>query len=198
MRIVTAAITIASLAGCQAPVRMTGLDDLGGQIEYGKKSYGLESIEGVKFTYPPNEKSGDALPLCVAQTVENNSVTLEGNATTSGFYSWKSSRETGGGQVISYVSDDKKTVVANGTTTFGSKGVFGNSEQYIRYVLSMKSTPESLVASFGKVQRARGSTGSLANQGYEAVGTWKQMQPDQVVTSLKLVSDKIEECLTAL
>ena len=198
MRIVIAAITIASLAGCQAPVRMTGLDDLGGQIEYGNKSYGLESIEGVKFVYAPQDKSGDALPVCVAQTVENNSVTLEGTMTVGRYYSWSNERETGGGQVISYVSDDRKTVIANGTVTLGSKGLLTNSEQFIRYTLSMKSTPNGLIASFGKVQRALASTGSMKNQGFEPIGTWKQMHPDQAIKTLKSVSDKIDACLAEL
>jgi len=190
------------LAGCASPQRMASLDSMGA-MSYGKNSYGHETLEGVRFSYPPAKVAGDALPLCVAKTVENRAVTLSDTTSRVGPYSGmvynqRSAREAGGGQVISYVSEDKQTVVATGTTPFGERGAVVNDEQSLTFTLTVKNSTSGATYEFAKLQKAYRDTGAMANEGYQDVGAWSAARPDRAVSALKALADKVSGCLASM
>lgn len=202
MRGLVAVSFVALLAGCASPQRMASLDSMG-TMSYGKNSYGHETLEGVRFSYPSAEAAGDALPLCVAKTVQNRAVTLADTTSRVGPYSGmvynqRSAREAGGGQVISYVSEDKQTVVATGTTGFGERGAVINDEQSLSYTLTVKNTAAGATYEFANLQKAYRDTGAMANEGYQAVGAWSAARPDKAVSTLKTIAESVNGCLASM
>ncbi|MDE1557027.1 hypothetical protein N5J23_11080 [Comamonas aquatica] len=193
------AAAAATIVGCVSMERSPALGDAGNLI-FEKDAYGNEFIVEAKYSYKlanPTEK--DALPLCVSQIVENRSVGVKGNTTSIGpytgrLYTQQISSTLGGGQVIRYVSDDRKKVIAEGAATYETGSAFVSRN--VRYVLTAKTEEQALNLSFGKLEHVQLDSGVASNNGYGKIGSWAGATPDKALEKIKSVAEALHQCLT--
>lgn len=193
---------VVALAGCVMAGRAPGLAAYD-SASYEQDQYGQEFITAVTFRYPAQpDLSADALPLCIVKTVDNRSVTLSDSSRSwvgpySGYYYRAGiQREAGGGEVLSFVSSDKREAVATGTTThrysFGAAPI----ERSVRFTLNAKASVSETVFQFDRLEWAQLDTGIAANNGYSRIGAWEKAQPELAAASLKAIADKLNACLS--
>lgn len=189
------------MAGCATRERVPELSQYPGvQLEKNEK-WGYEYVEGVTYTYPGAAKGGkDALPLCIAQNVQNKGVVLTGSKNAVLGAAWQTSTQTavGGGNVISYVSDDKNSVVAEGAISLDAGFTLAPSKDNISFRLNAKRSQAGMTLSFTNLERASSDTGTMANPGFYKIGTWSGANPMRVVSSLKRTADTINGCIGTL
>ncbi len=158
------------LAGCSTK-RIAELDSYPGLQLAKNEKWGYEYIEGVTYNYLGTQKGGkDALPVCVAQNVHNKSVTLRGaqGSTFFGgaFLNTSQTSVVGGGNVISYVSDDRNTVIADGTTFIDIGNVLAPNKDAITFRLTAKRGQSGTSLAFSNLERAISESVKLAITGF--------------------------------
>lgn len=182
------------LAGCSTSAVMPELAQYDLQLlpwQSGK------SVESVVFRNPGGV-TGDRLPSCVARLVTNDSVSLGDTANsfygayTGNYYSSSSSRESAGGDVLSYVGKDGKSVVARGSVGYEASAMV---RRVVRFSLSVDVDHGQRVTSFTRLEQAQVNTGAAANNGFNKIGAWPGANPDLAIASLAELSDQINECL---
>lgn len=202
IRMLYLVLFVSLLAGCatgQVDQRFASQDG----IELSQGSNGYPYFESATFEMPAHSLTGDELPLCVAKTVSNNSVTLHDASGsfvgryTGNYYQNNNVRESGGGGVISYVSDDKSAVVATGVDKYSFNVSFGIPiTRAVRYTLSARSDSAGSVYNFSDITQAQLDTGVLANSGFDPVAAWEGTNPDKVYDLFSGVVRNIEDCLS--
>lgn len=190
------------LTGCSTK-RIAELDQYPGLKIEKNQQWGYEYIDGITFEYPATKSGGkDVLPVCVAQNVQNKSVTLKGNQGTAfvggAFWQTGKSETVGGGSVISYVSDDRNTVIADGTNMIDTSAMLVKMENAVTYRLTAKRNPAKTLLAFSNLERAATDSGNIGNPGYNKIGVWSAAKPMQVIGSLKKTADTINTCLGSL
>ena len=109
----------------------------------------------------------DALPVCVAQNAQNQAVTLRGNQNSGffrgAFWSTGTSGTVGGGSVISYVSDDRSTIVAQGTNIHDTGLILAPNKDAVAFRLTAKCNPTGTSIAFSNLERASEVTGQMAD-----------------------------------
>lgn len=191
------------LAGCATRTRTPELAQYQNVKYATNEKWGYEYIEGVTYTYPGTSKAGkDALPVCVAQNVQNKAVNLRGNQNSGflggSFWNTGNSETVGGGSVISYVSDDRNSVVAQGTNIHDTGVILAPNKDAVAFRLTAKRSPAGTAMAFSNLERASEDTGSMSNQGYYKVGSWGGASPTRVLDGLKKTADTINGCLSSL
>ncbi|WP_193090531.1 hypothetical protein [Advenella sp. FME57] len=195
--------TVVLLAGCATRTRTPELAQYQSVKYATNEKWGYEYIEGVTYDYPGASKAGkDVLPVCIAQNVQNKAVTLRGNQ-NSGFLGgtyWNTgnSETVGGGSVISYVSDDRNTVVAQGTNTHDTGVILAPNKDAVAFRLTAKRSTAGTTMAFSNLERASEDTGQMANQGFYKVGSWSGASPTRVLDGLKKTADTINTCIGSL
>ena len=203
LKCVFVAGAVVLLAGCATRTRTPELAQYQNVKYATNEKWGYEYIEGVEYSYPGASKAGkDALPVCIAQNVQNKAVTLRGNQ-NSGFFRgafWNTgtSDTVGGGSVISYVSDDRNTVVAQGTNIHDTGNVLAPNKDAVSFRLTAKRSPAGTSMAFSNLERASEDSGQMANQGFYKVGSWSGASPTRVLDGLKKTADTINNCLGTL
>lgn len=196
-----ALLTAVLLSGCATRERVPELSQYPGvQLEKNDK-WGYEYVEGVTYAYSGKTKGGkDALPLCIAQNVQNKSIVLTGskNAMLGAVVQTSTQTAVGGGNVISYVSDDKNSVVAEGSIALDAGFVLAPTKDNITFRLNAKRSQAGLSLVFSNLERASSDTGTMANQGFYKIGTWSGADPIKVLNSLKKTADTINTCLSSM
>lgn len=189
------------VSGCATRERVPELSQYPGvQLEKNDK-WGYEYVEGVTYNYPGAVKGGkDALPLCIAQKVQNKSIVLTGskNAMFGAVVQTSTQTAVGGGNVISYVSDDKNTVVAEGSIALDAGFALAPSKDNITFRLNAKRGRAGTALAFSNLERASSDTGTMANQGFYKIGTWSGANPIRILNNLKKTADTINTCLGSL
>lgn len=173
-----------------------------GDVKFVTSPQGYQMLGGVGYKFSIKEAKADVLPLCVAQVVENREVNLTGVETVTSyipgvFRSDSKSVMVGGGQTITYVSDDRKTVIAKGVEPYVVGASFMPVERSIRYALTAKLSGELLSLSFDKLEYAQLSTGSIKNDGYKQLGAWPAAQPEKALASIKKVAENLNNCIVS-
>ena len=191
---------LAGLAGCATTAVSPALSHMD-NVEIGPGPHGFQYVNKATYRFDGVSAIGEALPICVVQNVQNKSVTLQDSSTQKflpyvGFVSNKSAREVGGGQVITYISDDKSTVLADGVTSYQPTGLIPIA-QSVRFSLSTKASADGLDAVFTNIDQAQVDTGVAANDGYTKLGAWPGQNPELAIGELKKIADSIAECVKA-
>lgn len=189
----------ATIAGCASMERSSALGDAG-NLTFEKDANGNELIAEAKYSYKLDKPiKKDVLPLCISQVVENRSVGVKGSATVIGpytgtLYSQSVSSTLGGGQVIRYVADDRKSVIAEGAATYETGYTFVSRN--IRYVLTAKAEGQSLDLSFGKLEHVQLDSGAASNNGYVKIGSWAGATPDKAIAKIKSIAETLYQCVS--
>lgn len=202
MKTIIATSVLLLLAGCATSAKSPALASLDG-ITYERDTYGNEIISSVKFEYsaPPPELA-NALPACLARVIDNRSVTLSDSsgsffgAYSGHYYTQNNTRETGGGAVLSHVSDDSKSAIAQGTVKYTTTMALLPIERSVRFVVAANINNESRSFSFEKLEQAQLTTGAVANNGYSSLGAWSGADPDLAIASLRKIADSLNNCLS--
>lgn len=191
-----------ALSGCVMTGRAPNLATYD-TASYEKDQYGQEYMTGLSFKYPaPARLKPDALPLCIVKTIDNRSVTLSDSSRSwvgpySGYYYRMGvQREAGGGEVLSFVSEDKREAVATGTVTHRYTFGMAPIERSVRFTLNAKVGASETMFRFDRLEWAQLDTGVAANNGYDRIGAWEKARPELAAESLKLVADKLSSCLS--
>lgn len=101
----------------------------------------------------------------------NHGVTLTGTATTIGpytgrMYATPTAQTSAAGSVIKFVSDDKRSVVAEGSETYRGSGMAAMTQRNIRFTLSADVVGNALQVKFDNLNTVQLDTGVAANSGY--------------------------------
>lgn len=200
MRILLAAAVSLLMTGCATNVRSPALAGLE-NVQYELGAHDNEYVKSAAFSYEGQVPDADALPMCVAKVVQNRSVTLKDSsrgyvgAYSGMYYGNQAAREAGGGTVIQYVSDDKKSIVAQGATSYSFGGLIPIQES-VRFGLSAKVTGNARSLIFDRIERAQLNTGAVSNSGFTKVGAWSGARPEMVIKSLRTLADDLNNCLS--
>lgn len=200
MRVLIAVLMAVALTGCATGARspaLAGMDNVSYETERGH-----DFIKEVTYKFEgPTATKGDALPLCVAKVVRNDSVTLGDKASsffgayTGTYYQKNSAREAGGGSVIQYASDDRSQVEAQGVEKYTFGGLLP-IEVAVRYGLSAKVAANARTFVFSGLNQAQLQTGAASNDGFNKVGAWPGARPERAVEAVKKVAVNINDCLS--
>lgn len=157
-------------------------------------------LDTIDFSYQPAAPvSFSKLKLCVAESLTNNSVALNdasgsivGSATGT-YYSDNNNQTVQGGGIFKYVDDSLATLIASGTTDGGKPG-WGLSSDFVKFELKASTSDSGVLLKVSNITRAQQSTGLLANDGFQPVGTWKGAGAMRIYEALKVVTGKVESC----
>ncbi|MFA5489615.1 MAG: hypothetical protein WC284_10400 [Candidimonas sp.] len=186
------------LGGCatnSVSPSLSGMDN----VEIGPGPYGYQYVSKVSYRFDGVAVKGEALPMCVVQNVQNKSVTLQDSSSRQfmpyvGYVSKESAREVGGGQVITYLSDDKRLVMADGVTSYQT-GSLVPINQSVRFSVALKASDNTLSAVFTNIDQAQMNTGAISNDGYSKLGAWSGMNPELAIGELKMIASNIADCV---
>ena len=155
----------------------------------------------VDFSYQAGQSVGFAkAKLCVVENVANNTVSLQDSAgsfvgpATGTYYRNSSSQTVQGGGVFKYIDDDSSTLVATGTTDGGTSAL-GLVRDLVKFDLKVETAGEAVTIKFSNILRAQQNTGSLANDGFQPIGTWRGSRFQGVYESLEGIAGKIRQCM---
>ena len=138
--------------------------------------------------------------LCVAENVSNNAVSLQDSAgsfvgpATGTYYRDANSQTVQGGTVFKYIDDSTSTLIASGTADGGTSSL-GLVHDLLKFDLKIVTAGEAVTIRFSNILRAQQNTGSLVNDGFQPVGTWKGSRFQHVYASLEGVAGKMRSCL---
>lgn len=177
---------------------------------------GLEAKEGVQINNPGQTMrylthvellrrsvpSGpNTLPLCVAQNVPNENFTLKDSADsyvsvfTGRYYHKQNMREVGAGVGKKFVSDDGRALVTKGSTRYQYKFGLVTIDKAIVYTLSVEPAEDGMRYFFTDLKQAQLNTGSISNDGFNAVGAWPGAKPLKAYDQLASVADTVDQCI---
>lgn len=147
-----------------------------------------------------SDAKAESLSRCVSQVVVNHGVTLTGTATTIGpytgrMYATPTAQTAAGGTVIKFVSDDKRSVVAEGSETYRGSGMAAMTQRNIRFTLSADVVGNALQVKFDNLNTVQLDTGVAANSGYHKLGAWSSAKPEEAIDAMRAVSRKLRDCL---
>lgn len=161
---------------------------------------GYQYVEKVSYKFDGTIAKEDALALCIAQNVQNNSVTLQDSSNRTfipyvGTVSNTTARDVGGGQVLKYVSEDRKSILADGVVPYQYDFLAISVKEFARFSLAAKAAKDSLLIDFTNVEHAQVDTGVSANDGYSKLGAWPGQHPEVVVGVLQKIASRINDCV---
>lgn len=192
---------IFSLAGCSTMARTAdpAVANLP-EVTIGNATGG-PYIEQVDFSYDVNA-DGKPLPLCIAQNVRNRATNVSGVTSTytspytGTTYSDRDTSSVGGGEVLSYVSEDEKSVVANGTTEYDYTFALARVENVVLYSLNADLRGSQLNLSFTDLEQAsKESVGEAAGR-QRKLWAWEAAGPQQAYESIEEIAEDIRSCLS--
>lgn len=164
MRTALVIVVAGLLGGCASTTTVsTALSGMN-NLAYGTDSYGNQYVTHAHYVFDGVPPRGDSLPLCVAQNVQNKSVTLADSSgsflgASGTYYQIDKAREAGGGSVIKYVSDDRQSVLAQGSAGYQFLMPLGPIDESVRFDLKAQAMPDRLVLGFSNLERAQLATG---------------------------------------
>lgn len=202
MKILSAIAAAVIVTGCASVERSPSLSGVG-DVKYERAPQGYDFVTGANFRFPGAVKNADILPVCISQNVQNRGVTLRGTESrtmpfTGRTLSYESKDQIAGGQVIRYLSEDKKLVVAEGSETYGLGGLLTGVERNVRYTLTVKAALDEKIFSFDKLEVAQLSSGVASNSGYGKIGSWSAAQPELALKALQKVADDLDRCINMM
>lgn len=199
-RIFGAMAVAAVLVGCATNAPSASIANLPG-VQLERDAGGNVFVGAYETAAALKSGSSDKLLMCVTQSIVSRSVTLTGTATTVGAFSGRlintPSVQTvqGGGSVVRYVSDDKRSVVAEGSETRRGTGMQAMIQRNVRYTVAVNIEEQQIKFRFSNLEQAQLDSGSAANSGFIPVGAWEAAKPQEAITVLQSVADKISGCM---
>lgn len=145
-------------------------------------------------------KSIDALPVCVARSVQNRGVTVSETSAHVGSYTgktyWSSSTSNiAGGEVLKYVSDDRASVSAEGSVVYSIGSAFAPIDRSVRFALNATKSAQLLTLQFTKLEQVQIQSAGAAS-GYTPAGAWSGADPEKVISALASIGENINACLS--
>ncbi|MBN3344976.1 hypothetical protein H5A44_21460 [Pectobacterium brasiliense] len=185
------------LTGCAIDTsRDTDLNSFEG-ISFTKKGQ-AEYIENYTKKFDRTVYSIEKLKICTLRNVTNRDVRLSDTsnsfvgAYTGNYYNINSSSNISGGDVLS-LSDDNGLVV-NGTTSYIFDAGIISVKRFVRFTLDIVNKDKITEYTFSNIQFAQAETGTLPNDGFNDIGTWKMASPAQSILSLSNIAKNINDC----
>lgn len=138
--------------------------------------------------------------LCVAENVTNDAVSLQDAAgsfvgpATGNYYRNSNSQTVQGGAVFKYVDDATSVLIATGTADAGTSSL-GLVHDLLKFDLKVGTAGNTITVRFSNILRAQQNTGSLANDGFQPIGTWKGSRFQRAYESLEGLAGKIRQCM---
>lgn len=197
-----ALVAITTLAGCA--INGTGtadpaLSNLDG-VTLGSDGTN-QFVEQVEFVYG-TDGAEKPLPLCIAQNVTNRSTSVTGETSsylspiTGNRYSTQGTNDIGGGEALSYISQDEKSVVANGNTSYTFKSGFVPIKRTVRFSLNAEQSENNLILSFDNLEQVQNDAGAAPLGGYHGLGAWQGGGGVMAYGALEEVARGVRDCLT--
>lgn len=182
---IIAAVTLAGCAVNKQTLNQYGDTQLDGNV-----------LKSLTITHDEPANLGK-LPFCVASTVTNESVMVSDSAGsfvgayTGKYYQAHNSKETGGGSVMQFVSQDGSEVVARGTTRYWAAMI----ERAVRFTVSIKDDGVSRTYRFTGVEVAQINSGSWPNSGFSRAAMNPGTGGGHALKNMRQIADDIDTCL---
>jgi len=156
-------------------------------------------MDQVDFSYTRSAPiTFNQLKLCVAQTVQNNEVSLGDSsgsfvgAYTGNYYRSDRRQTVAGGQVFKYVDDPSATLIASGNTETQPNGLVTD---YVRFDVKASAQGNRVGLTFLNLARAQRNTGALSNDGFGPIVIAPGSRADTVYASLDQVAQNLKACV---
>lgn len=193
-RLIASALALATLS---APA--SARDPLPGNVTTDEKGRIVRSIDFSLASTPGVEFA--KVKLCLVRTVTNDAVRIKDSSGSfvggSGTYYSNGSAETvAGGSLFKYVDESAKVAVVSGTMK-GGKLALGLTSQILKFDLESSVTQNGVGLIFTNIKQAQEDTGSLANNGFQDLGTWGGSGFKGAYGSFEKLSTAIKACITA-
>lgn len=187
-----------SLSGCAIDTsRDPNLNNLTG-LEF-KKLSGNEYIKNYSITSSTNGIDLEKAKICTLRNVTNRDVSLSDSsrsfvgAYTGNYYNLGNKSTSSGGNVVAASSD--KSFVVNGSAEYIFDSGLINVKRVVRFTLDLSVLEGKVKYTFSNIQQAQTETGTIPNNGFNYIGTWKGASPYQALSSLRSVTSDIDSCL---
>lgn len=157
-------------------------------------------IEQVDFSFDVGAVE-KPLPLCIAQNVNNRAANVSGETYryTSPYtgitYSDQDTSSVGGGEVLSYVSEDEKSVVARGTTEYAYTFALTRVENVVLFSLNADLEDSHLNLSFKDLAQASKQSVGEAPGRQRKLWAWEAAGAQQAYASIEEVAEDLRDCL---
>lgn len=191
---VAAIFLVTSLAGCATVPMPSNVTTMQGNPSG-------DYINSVDFSYQSNAPASfNKLKLCVAENVSNRAVQLIDSSgsfvgpASGHYYNMQHSQTVQGGDIFKYADTSLATLIANGTVD-GGPVALGLTSDVIKYDLKASAHGPKVGLVFMNITRAQQSTGSVANDGFNPIGTWSGAHPKQAYMALEGIANGIKACL---
>ncbi|MCL6366691.1 hypothetical protein EXT60_20965 [Pectobacterium carotovorum subsp. carotovorum] len=186
------------LTGCAVDTsRDHELNDFSG-VSFSKKGQD-EYINNYTKKFEQTPPSTEKLKICTLRNVTNRDVRLNDTsksfvgAYTGNYHNINSSSNVSGGEVLSL--SDNNTLVVNGTTSYFFDAGIISVKRFVRFTLDIVNKDKITEYTFSNIQFAQAETGTLPNDGFNDIGTWKMASPAQSILSLDNIAKNINDCV---
>lgn len=190
---------ITTLSGCSAlnQARDPRLNTVQGVTIENNGSY--EVLKSYQKVIAGNIDS-NKLKVCIARSISNDDVQLSDSsasfygAYTGKYYNVDKSTVSRGGEVVSASSSTDTAIVANGTTSYFYNAGLMNVERVVRFTVDIMPVKAGPQFTFSNLKQAQKNTGTVANTGFNPIGSWEGAGPYQTVQALDKVAADISAC----
>lgn len=140
------------------------------------------------------------LKVCIARSISNDDVQLSDSsesfygAYSGKYYNVDKSTVSRGGDVVSFSASTEAAIVANGTTSYFYNAGLMNVERVVRFTLDIMPVNSGPQFTFSNLKQAQKNTGTVANNGFNPIGSWEGAGPYQTLEALDKVAAEISAC----
>lgn len=180
-----------TLVGCASP---TKIDPALAGLSNAKIVGTPPRLEAIEFDYTL-AGVGKPLPLCIAQNVRNRATTQTATPINNMAKTLVGNRaqSVSGGGVISYVSDDEKTVVANGNTTYNFTFALAPVDRTVRFSLNAETAEQRLNLLFDDIQQLQNNATQL--HGFQRLPAWEDAGGIEAYQALEKLARSVANCV---
>lgn len=201
-KLIVALSLIGTLAGCSMvnQVRDSRLNSVQGVTIENNGSY--EVLKSYQKVIDENINPSK-LKVCIARSISNDDIQLSDSsasfygAYTGRYYHVDKSTVSRGGEVVSSSASTEAATVANGTTSYFYNTGLGGVERVVRFTVDIMPTNVGPQFTFSNLKQAQKNTGTIANDGFNPIGSWEGAGPYQTLQALDKVAAEISTCSKA-
>ncbi|MDP0667306.1 hypothetical protein [Klebsiella pneumoniae] len=199
-KILLGAVILPLLYGCVADMSRDGDLSLLNGVSYKNKGQ-YEYLKQYSKTTNIQNPSIDKIKICVLRNITNRDVMLNDSsrsfvgAYTGNYYNINSSSKSNGGDVVSLSGNN--AIVVNGSTDYLFNSGVISVKRVVRFTLDIVTANNKVSYTFSNIQQAQTETGSIPNNGFNDIGTWKGASPAQAIKSMEEITHDLESCLNS-
>ncbi|MDP1666760.1 MAG: hypothetical protein Q8L79_16755 [Methylobacter sp.] len=148
-----------------------------------------KNIDTMDFSYQADKPKEFAnIKLCIAENVDNKTVTLKDASSSSLFAGPHTGQTIQGGDIFKYSDESTSTIIAKGIAD-------GGSIDFIQYDLKASAKGSNITLKFYNIAHAMKNTGYLSNDGFEHICVLSGCRPGNALDAIKTIADKIKACI---